>query len=165
MQRAGFPRLRRPESAEPGFQKSLCECSMTHKDVAAARVCFPSANFSSRSHWLVWSPRIYSCATINFALKGNKLLLWSGGRRGSAVSSERRGWLLPAAREGTGMVCLASLGIWGCQGPVSPGTAGGVIPTACAQQTHGFPSTPAPPYSTPLYSHSPLFPNFLVKPY
>lgn len=118
MQRAGFPRLRRPESAEPGFQKSLCECSMTHKDVAAARVCFPSANFSSRSHWLVWSPRIYSCATINFALKGNKLPLWSGGRCGSAVSSERRGGLLPAAREGTGTVCLASLGIWGCQGPV-----------------------------------------------
>lgn len=38
---------------ESGFQKSLSECSMTRNDVAAARVCFPSANFSSRSHWFV----------------------------------------------------------------------------------------------------------------
>lgn len=53
----------------------------------------------------------------------------------------------------------------GVPGPCSPGMAGDVIPTACAQQTHGFPSTPAPPYSTPLYSHSPLFPNFLIKPH
>lgn len=77
----GFPPLRRPES---GFQKSLSEFSMTRHAVAA-RVCFPSANFSGRSPHSVWSSHIPSCAAINFSLKRNKSLLLPGGRCRSCV--------------------------------------------------------------------------------
>lgn len=88
-------------------------------------------------------------ATINFAFKGNKLLLLLG------VCEEG----LPGRGQGTGMVCLGSLGMWGCQGPVPLAWWEMWFPL-CSTDTW-FSRHASPSLLHSLRSHRPLFQIFV----